>query len=407
MWSGNVKTALANLRSAKWRSILTMMGIIIGISSVVTVVSLGEGLKGQVVGQINKLGSDVITVRSGRLVQRSDGSISGLNLLAFLNTSTLTQQDVTTVAKLPTVNSVTPIDFVTSSVASGDVQLDNAFVFGSSPALPDLLHQKIAYGDFFSDEDAGQNFAVIGPNIASQVFGQLNPSGHSLNINGQDFIVHGVLAPSSGSLLSVGQVDFNSAVIIPFDSAKKVANNQTNILQILVRSKDSNPDAAVAEIQKQLFANHNKHEDFTVLKQDELLGIVSGVVDTATRFISAIAAISLLVGGIGIMDIMLVSVTERTREIGIRKAVGATNRQILNQFLVEGLALTIVGGVIGVILSLLINVGLKIYTDWQPVINIPIVVLAVAVSVAVGVIFSITPALKAARKDPINALRGE
>ena len=144
-----------------------------------------------------------------------------------------------------------------------------------------------------------------------------------------------------------------------------------------------------------------------MLKQDELLGIVSGVVDTATRFISAIAAISLLVGGIGIMDIMLVSVTERTREIGIRKAVGATNRQILNQFLVEGLALTIVGGVIGVILSLLINVGLKIYTDWQPVINIPIVVLAVAVSVAVGVIFSITPALKAARKDPINALRGE
>ena len=143
------------------------------------------------------------------------------------------------------------------------------------------------------------------------------------------------------------------------------------------------------------------------MKQDELLGIVSGVVDTATRFISAIAAISLLVGGIGIMDIMLVSVTERTREIGIRKAVGATNRQILNQFLVEGLALTIVGGVIGVILSLLINVGLKIYTDWQPVINIPIVVLAVAVSVAVGVIFSITPALKAARKDPINALRGE
>lgn len=407
MWTGNVKVAIASLRNAKWRSILTMMGIIIGISSVVTIVSLGEGLKSQVVGQINQLGSDVITIRPGKVANKNEaGNVSGVNLLAFLNASTLTQKDITSIGKLPSVANVAPIAFVTNSVSSTSGELNSASVIGTTGDLQNLLRQKLAYGGFFDNSDANANFAVIGSSVAHKLFKQLNPVGHSLTINGQAFIVHGVLSQGSGGLISVGETDYNSGVFIPFEQAKILTNNQTNLLQILVKGK-GNINATIADVHQTLFSNHNQKEDFSVLNQEELLKIVSGIFGTLTGFISGIAAISLLVGGIGIMDIMLVSVSERTREIGIRKAVGATNRQILNQFLIEGLALTIVGGLIGVIVSLIINLLLHLYTDYQPVINIPIVVLAVLVSVLVGVVFSAAPALKAARKDPMTALRGD
>lgn len=397
MWNGNVKTAVANLRSSKARSLLTMTGVIIGITLVVTIVSLGEGLKQQIVGQINNLGSDVLTVRSGKFA----------SLLSFFNSSTLTARDVTALNNLPVVIDVAPIDFVASSAASESREANSAFVLGTTPALPSLLNQKMAYGSFFTDEDANLNFAVIGSNIAHQLYGQLNPVGHSITILGRAFIVHGVLPSSGGGLLSIGQTDLNSAIFINFDQAKNLTTGSTNIQQILFRSKSPNTDATITEVRKVLLASHQNQEDFSVLKQEELLRVVDGVVGNLTRFISALAAISLLVGGIGIMDIMLASVSERTREIGIRKAIGATNRQILNQFLVEGLALTVGGGLIGVIVSLLVFVVLRLYTGLHPVITVPVIVLAVLVSIAVGVIFSAAPALKAARKDPIQALRGD
>jgi putative ABC transport system permease protein len=240
------------------------------------------------------------------------------------------------------------------------------------------------------------------------MFGELNPVGQSIHIMDQDFIIHGVLAQSSGGLLSVAQTDFNSSVFIPFAAAKELGSNQTNILQILVKAKDpNNLDQTVKGIRTTLLKTHQGQEDFSILKQYELLDIANSTVNTITGFISGIAAIALLVGGIGIMDIMLASVSERTREIGVRKAIGATNRQILSQFLVEGMALSIGGGFIGIVAAFIIYAGLRIYTNLQPAITIPVVILAVSVSVIVGIIFSVAPALKAARKDPINALRGE
>lgn len=402
MWSGNFKTATTALKLTKWRSFFTMLGIIIGISSVVTIVSLGEGLKHQVVGQINQLGSDVITVRSGKIVRQGDG---GLNLLAFFSASTLTEKDVASLDRLKSVTDVTPFDFVTSSVKSDRGAMDDAYVVGTTPNMTHVLRQSLSYGSFLTEDDSDKNFTVIGTQAAHKLFGEFNPVGESLEISGQSFIVRGVLAPTSGGLLSVAQTDFNSGVFIPFTVSEQLGERQPNILQVLVRAKNpKNVDGAIANIESALKRNHGS-ADFSVLKQYELLDIAGGVVNTVTGFISAIAAISLLVGGIGIMDIMLVSVSERTREIGIRKAVGATNRQILNQFLVEGLVLTITGGVIGIIFSLLINMLLKLYTDWSPVISWPVLVLAVAISILVGVIFSAAPALKAARKDPIEALR--
>jgi putative ABC transport system permease protein len=403
MLNGNLKTAFSSLRQSRWRTTFTMMGIIIGISSVVTIVSLGEGLKHQIAGQINQLGGNVLTVRPGKLSTKS-----GVSLYSFLAPSTLTMKDVNSISGNQSIEDTAPIEFVTSSVKADNAELNNVFVAGSSSKLGKILHQKIDYGDFFSDDDTTNKVAVIGSGIAAKLFNLINPVGETLNINGQDFIVHGVLAPNQSSMLSVYQADLNTAIFIPTGAAEDLGSGHTNILQILVKLKPgSNINKAATDIHQAILMNHGGADDFTVLKQNQLQAVSSEVVSTATSFISAIAAISLIVGGIGIMNIMLVSVTERTREIGIRKAVGATNRQILNQFLVEGLVLSLGGGAIGLALSYLINLLLRLYTDWKPVISVPILLLALAVSVLTGVLFSLAPALKAARKDPIAALRGE
>ncbi|MBX4190833.1 ABC transporter permease [Candidatus Saccharibacteria bacterium] len=403
MWTGHLKTAVSSLRESRWRTTFTMLGIIIGISSVVTVVSLGEGLKQQITGQINQLGPNVLTVRPGKLT--STGSLG--SLYSFLAPSTLTTSDVASLNHISSVANVAPIEFVTSTVKDDTAEMDNVFVAGTTANLGTILHQKINYGGFFLDQDDPNNFAVIGSSIATKLFGEFNPVGETMHINGEDFVVHGVFTSSTGSLLSLSQADLNSSIFIPTEEAEALTKGRTNILQIFVQAKPhSNIDTVVKQINKTLSKNHNGTNDFTVLKRDQLLGVSDQLIDSATGFISGIAAISLLVGGIGIMNILLVSVSERTREIGIRKAIGATNRQILNQFLAEGLVLSIGGGIIGIGVSFLINLLLRLYSGWKPVISLPILFIAVAVSVAAGVIFSLAPALKAARKDPITALRG-
>jgi ABC-type antimicrobial peptide transport system permease subunit len=194
MFGGYVSTALSSLRLSKWRTIFTMLGIIIGISSVVTIVSLGEGLKHQIVGQINDLGSDVVTVRPGKLVTHKANGQRNLNLLALLSISTLTPEDVKAVQNLPAVGKAVPIDFVTNTAISDGKELDNVFVAGTTADMANLMHVKVNYGGFFDSEDDNQNVAIIGRQVALRMFGEENPVGSTLNISGQDFIVHGVLA---------------------------------------------------------------------------------------------------------------------------------------------------------------------------------------------------------------------
>jgi putative ABC transport system permease protein len=372
------------------------------------VVSLGEGLKHQIVGQVNQLGSNVVTVRPGKLLSKN-GSSTSLNLYSLLAPSTLSPRDLNSLKSNRLVDSLTPIEFITTSANSDKGEFDDVFVAGTSPDFANILHQNVVYGEFFQDDtDPSDDSAVIGSDVALNMFGELNPVGETITIRGQDFTVRGVLAPTKGGLLSAAQVDYNSSVFLPSAAAERLVGGHINILQVLVKLKNgTNIDKAVASLTQTLKANRGGSSDFTVLKQDQLLGVSSQVLNTITNFVSAIAAISLVVGGIGIMNIMLVSVTERTREIGIRKAIGATNRQILRQFLTEGLVLTIGGGIIGVIASLTINLLLRLYTGWKPIVSIPVILIAVGVSVAAGLIFSLIPALKAARKDPITALRGE
>jgi putative ABC transport system permease protein len=404
---GDIKMAFNSVRATRWRSLLTTLGVVVGIASVVTVVSIGEGIKHQVAGQINSLGKDLITVRPGAV-----STASGVNALAALSSpdtlgqaSPLTNQDVKTVQNAPGVQLAVPLSVVPGQVTLGTQNFSGLSVIGSTPDTPSALNQSLQYGDFFSADESSPDVAVLGQNAANVLFPGLVPLGRSFSFHGQSFIVRGEFNQFDAAPLSI-DTDFNNVIFIPYQTAEQLQNNNAPVYEIL--AKPTNPadvNAVTTAIQSQLLAAHSGSQDFSVLKESSSLAASSSILNLLTSLITAIAAISLIVGGIGIMDIMLVSVTERTREIGIRKAVGATNRQILSQFLIEAAMLSLFGGVAGVIVSLLANVVLRIFTNLQPLIVWQVMVLAAAVSLLVGVIFGIVPAIKAARKDPIDALR--
>jgi putative ABC transport system permease protein len=406
---GNLKAAIDSVTGAKWRSLLTMLGIIIGIVSVVTIVSIGEGVKQQVANQSNTTHKDLITVRPGKLVNRDKhGKISSVNFLpGYAVTGSLNTDDVKAIQKTRNVQDAVPLSVVAGVPTVNNEPYPDVAVIGSTGNLPTVLGQHISYGDFFSSEDSNQNGAVIGMGVARSVFGEDVPLGESFELLGQTFVVRGVFDKFSSSPLSL-ETDFNNAIFIPYEVSKELTNNHAAIYEILAKSNGSEDPGATAErIRSTLAGTHGDQQDFTVLRAGETLNITSNILNLLTRLIGGIAAISLLVGGIGIMNVMLVSVTERMQEIGIRKAVGATSRQIMNQFMIEATVLSVIGGIIGVAVSLLINVILRVFTNLQPAISWQVMLLAVAVSVAVGIIFGTAPALKAARKDPIEALRNE
>lgn len=410
MFGGNVKMALAALRTSKGRSLLTMFGVIIGIVSVVTTVSLGEGIKQQVVGQINRLGSDLITVRSGHIVTRDKkGNITKVNATTGLgfNSGSLSQADLKVIQSTPGAQKAVPIALVNGSLKVNGTEYTNNTIIGTSQDLPDIIKQKLAYGTFFTSDEARQQVAVIGQDAAIELFQELAPIGMTLSIRGQDFVVRGVLDRFAAPPLPLGP-NFNDVVIIPYQTAQAVTNANTQLVQVLVLpSKPNTASAIITELNSRLYSAHGQQNDFTVLRQDENLSVTGDILNLFTAFVAGIGAISLLVGGIGIVNIMLVAVTERTREIGIRKAVGATNRQILGQFLIEASVLSLVGGIIGIVISFIMAAMIRLFTNMQPVITWQIVLIASGVALSIGIIFGITPAIKAARKDPIDALRYE
>jgi putative ABC transport system permease protein len=405
MVTGNFKIAMDSIKHAKWRSFFTMLGIIIGVVSVVTVVSIGEGVKQQVQGEIDRLGPDLITVRPGKVLERDkSGHIADVPLLNTLVNTPLTEMDLKVATETKNVKTAVPISYLSGTPKAGQRDMPHSIVFGTTSGLPDALKQPVEFGAFF-DKDANRNVAVIGKRVAEELFQETVPIGSSMQIRGQSFVVVGVFEEFSKVSFSP-DMDYNTAIFIPTAAAKKLNNNQLSVQQILLRPKNtSQTDSVVNDLQVRLLNAHSGQNDFTILKQEDNLAISNSVLNLLTSLITAVAAVSLVVGGIGIMNVMIVSVTERTHEIGIRKAVGATNQQILAQFMIESAVISFVGGVIGVISSILLNFMLRISTDLQPVVTLPIMGVAVLVALVVGIVFGVAPALNASRKDPIEALR--
>lgn len=405
----NARMALASIRSNRLRSFLTMLGIIIGVSSVIMTVSLGEGIRRQVADVGQSTNDRLITVRPGRIATRdASGQITDVNYLASLNASPLTDLDYESLAGLDGAVSVVPLGTISGvpSNFEGEVYRD-AVIIATTADLPTVLNQKVVYGGFFNDESSGRNTVVIGKRVAEQLFNENVPLGKLMTIRGQDFVVGGVFDDFQTNPLS-NVADLNKAVFISYQTAKTLAGVSPSLYQLLVTPEEDIDVASLAEaVHDKLLQGHGGQEDFSVLRGAELELVARRTVSVATSFVAGIAAISLLVGGIGIMNIMFVSVTERTREIGVRKSLGATNRQIYNQFLIEAAVVSIVGGIVGVGLSLAGNMLLRITTDLQPAVTWQVIALAVGVSAVVGIIFGTIPAVKAARKDPIESLRYE
>jgi len=402
---GNFGVARTSLRSNRWRSFLTMLGIIIGVSSVITVVSIGQGIKQQVAHQINHVGRDLITIRPGHI---DPASLHSLNILSVTPSSgSLSSKDVRAVQKTGGVGITVPLGIVGGTVKSGTGEYLAGPVVATTGQLPSILNQSVAYGDFFNADDDGNDVAVLGQRAATKLFNQQVPLGQTFNFRGHDFMVRGILNDFATAPLAA-DIDFNNAIFIPQTTAEALTNNSVTPYEILAKPANPNDTNKTATaINSSLLKIHGDSQDFTVLRQDQTLAQTTGVLNLLTQLITGVAAISLLVGGIGIMNIMLVSVTERLHEIGIRKAVGATNRQILSEFIAEATLLSVIGSVIGIFISLVVNLVLRILTSLAPVVDWKIIVLASGVSIIVGILFGSAPAFKAARKDPIAALRGE
>lgn len=407
MIKAHISMAKASIKSARMRSFLTVIGIVIGVASVVTIVSVGEGVKKDVVGEIKSLGSDLLTVRSGQTIERDqNGNITSINIAAALGASTLSEKDVSDIMLINNVKTVAPIALVSGTPTTlNNESHPSTYIVGTTYDLPSILEKKVKHGSFFEEDEQNRRLAVIGADVARNLFHEDSPIGQTVKFRGYNFVIRGVMDKFKSSSLELTP-SLNNAVFIPINVAKQIGGGVLEIRDIQIKIESEKLlDETSKEVAATLLSNHSGQEDFTIFKQEEFLSIADQVFSKLTALVGAIAGISLFVGGIGIMNIMLVSVTERTREIGIRKALGATNRQILGQFLVEAIVLSILGGIIGVSSAVMIGVAIAAFTSFTPVFTPGAILVALGVSTVVGVVFGITPAMKAARKDPINALR--
>jgi putative ABC transport system permease protein len=394
-----IRLALSRLGTGKLRTALTMLGIIIGVASVVALVSVAEGATKGISDQLQSLGTNLVTVSPGF-------TRTGATRGAIGSATTLTLADADSLVGLDGVQAVAP-ELTTNNLIVAGTQNETTRIVGTTPAYLSVFAYDMWVGSFINQASVDHNLrvAVIGATTADNLSLTNSSVGTTITIGGLPFQLIGILQPKGGSTTADDQV------IIPLSTAHElfIGSNNVSAIGLSATSQDAIPTVS-AEITATLEQRHgitNGVDDFTIATQAQLLGTVSSVSDVLTLLLAGIASISLLVGGIGIMNIMLVSVRERTREIGIRKAIGARRRDILSQFLVEALALSLAGGVIGIGVGVLVSFGIGVDAGWGFVFNPATVVVAVGFSIIVGIVFGVWPASQAARLDPVVALRYE
>lgn len=400
----HVRIAVASLRATRGRTLLTILGVMIGVMAITLVLSLGEGAKNAVTQHVSELEDNVLMVRPGFSQRDGANEVIDYNPLSAYAATTLTENDYTTAREIEGVTAVAPLMLVNGSVKNKEAVAEKPQIVASGPDLAKVLELEAKEGQFLDDETA-RDTVVMGHQLAIDLFGTDQILGHRVQIRGTDHVIIGVLKKIDNPM-GVNGINFNDAAIVSLEAGKGFNQGIAQIQQLTIQTKDA---AQVASVQKavhqKFLTNHDGEEDFTVLTGDEAAEVSHDLMQVMVGMVTAIAAVSLLVGGIGIMNIMLVSVTERVREIGIRKSLGASSGQIMLQFLIEAVIMCIVGGILGFALAYGFAWLLSSYLDFNPVFEWYILGLAFLLSMGVGVIFGFFPAYKAAKEDPIRALR--
>jgi putative ABC transport system permease protein len=405
-----------SLNANKLRTGLTILGIVIGVAAVIAMLSVGQGAQNSITSSISSIGTNLLFVSAGAGARfRGGGGAIRIN-----NVRQLTLADAQAMLdpfQAPSVQAVAPVIQGGNISASANGQTTTTTIYGATSNYFSLRNEVVSEGAIFSDQQVNTHarVVVIGPDLATTLFGQTtNLTGQTIRINSQTFTIIGILKSKGGSAL--GSSD--NQAIIPLTTARdrviRRAGNAVDTIYVQATGAKTVSDAST-QISNIMRLRHHVavgKEDFSVFNQQDLASTASSIIGVLTIFLGGIAAISLLVGGIGIMNIMLVSVTERTREIGLRKAVGARNRDILMQFLVESLFLSLLGGFIGVVLGWLISliigqVASSSGTSLTPAVSLNAVLLATLFSAAVGLFFGIYPARRASQLEPVEALRYE
>src|SRR5436190_6482753 len=398
------RIALKALGRNKLRTALTMLGMIIGVGAVITMVALGDGAQSAIDAQIQSAGTNMIQVSAGNFatggVRQGQGAAS-----------TLVPEDAAAIAQVPGVQYVAAQSNTRGQIIAGN-QNWNTQVQGTDVDLPLIRSWPTASGAFFTPQDVSTSakVAVLGSTVRDQLFGpDIDPTGQVIRIGNQPFTVAGVMAVKGQT--NVGQ-DQDDVVFVPYTTVMKKLKGVTFVQQITVSATSATTTSQTADtIGTALRVRHKIQpgdpDDFMVRTMDEIASVRKETTQTMTALLAGIAGVSLLVGGIGIMNIMLVSVTERTREIGLRMAIGAKGRDVLLQFLVEALVLSAFGGSIGIAIGFGLSRGLTLWMDWPTAVPLNSVAVAFGFAAATGVFFGFYPARKAAALDPIEALRFE
>ena len=398
------RIALKTLFIHKVRTGLATLGIVIGVCSVIVMVAIGDGAERQVLAKIQAMGTDLVMVTAGqvRIIAgrpRQTGNVASLTL-----------KDLRALAEeARSIKNLAPAQGRKMLVKHGALSTTTT-ITGTSEAMVPVRGLAIARGRFFTEEEdrAKQRVAVIGASVAQNLFADRNPVGEEIRIGKVSFTVIGLLAEKGTDLAGGDQDD---VIYIPIQTGLRRLFNLTYINNIFIQATSSESiEAAVAETREILRERHRlreKPDDFTIQSQTEIVAAEKETSQAFTNLLGAVAGISLLVGGVGILAVMLISIKERTREIGVRRAVGAQRKDILLQFLVESFVLSVSGGLVGIVLGVALSLGASFFTGWPMTLPLAAMLISFCFAALVGVLFGVYPAAKAARLDPIAALKAE